>query len=166
MTVVDGIYGFFGEYRFLSNFWYSEVTLDGESYPSVEHAYQAAKTLDPKLRRDFRFSIFYDGDQPIEKTPTCGQAKRMGSKLELREDWEEVKVGIMKNLVSQKFTNDRKLGDLLIRTEILYLEETNHWNDTFWGVCNGKGKNVLGNILMEVRENLVQARELEESYKF
>lgn len=148
--MIPGIYGFFGEYRFLSNFWYVEVQLDGEYYPSTEHAYQAAKTLDPLERRKFRFKIKYENGEPIESTPTCGEAKKLGNSITLREDWEEIKVHIMRDLLEQKFRN-AELRKKLLATEPLYLEETNHWGDRFWGVCNGKGQNILGNLLMELR---------------
>lgn len=154
MLLDDPILGFFGDYRFLSNFWYVEVELDGEMYPSTEHAYQAAKTLDPVERKKFRFSVLYEDGEPIERTPTCGQAKRMGSKLQLRPDWEEIKVDVMRDLLTQKFLNHLDLREKLYNTGNRYLEETNHWNDTFWGVCNGKGKNVLGNLLMEIRSKI------------
>lgn len=151
--MVPGVYGFSGEYRFLSNFWYCEVELDGETYPSTEHAYQAAKTLDPVERKRFRFSISYRDGEPHERTPTCAEAKRLGNSISLRPDWEDVKVGVMRDLLRQKFTSGR-LRDMLLNTGDLYLEETNHWRDTFWGVCDGKGRNVLGNLLMEVRDEL------------
>lgn len=151
------ILGFFGDYRFLSNFWYCEVELDGEFYPSTEHAYQAAKTLDPDLRRQFRFRIKYENGEPVEFTPTCGQAKRMGTKVELRSDWEDVKVGIMEDLLRQKFSNE-SLKQKLLDTGDVYLEETNHWGDKFWGVCDGEGQNVLGNLLMKIREDLTSSR--------
>ena len=55
--------------------------------------------------------------------------------------------------IREKF-KDINLSELLIGTEDVELVESNNWNDTFWGVCNGKGKNHLGKILMEVREEL------------
>lgn len=153
--MIPGIYGFFGEYRWLSNFWYSEVEFEGDYYPSTEHAYQAAKTLDPDLRRKFRFKLKYEGTEPIEYTPSCAEAKRMGSSVKCREDWEEVKVSVMEYVLRQKFKSGSDLAQKLIDTADLYLEETNHWGDVFWGVCNNKGKNVLGNLLMLIRRDLL-----------
>ena len=128
--------------------------MDGEYYPSTEHAYQAAKTLDPDERRKFRFRISYFENEPKERTPTCGEAKKMGSSLEeIRPDWEDVKVQIMTDLIRKKFKNS-ELREKLLSTGDLYLEETNHWGDVFWGVCNGKGRNVLGNILMQIRDEM------------
>lgn len=136
------IRGFFDEYRFLSNFWMAEVEFEGLRYPSVEHGYQAAKTLDIHER------VYISG------LPTAGKAKRRGSKVVLRADWEQVKLGIMEELVRQKFTRHECLKQKLLVTAQLRLVEENSWGDTFWGVCRGEGKNHLGEILMKVREEL------------
>jgi len=129
---------FQNEHRFLSNFWPCCVFLDGLAYPSVEHAYVAAKTLDISKRHEIR------------GVPTPGQVKRLGRKLKLRHDWEDVKLGVMQDLVTQKFT-DPALRALLEATRPHELVEGNTWGDTFWGVCNGVGQNHLGRILMDVR---------------
>jgi ribA/ribD-fused uncharacterized protein len=84
---------------------------------------------------------------------TAGAVKRLGRKMVLRDDWEEVKVDIMRDLLIQKFSQ-QPFRRLLLATGDSYLEETNTWNDTFWGVCNGKGKNQLGILLMEIRSYL------------
>lgn len=136
---MNKILGFFKEYRFLSNFEPSVVQLDGVNYPTVEHAYQAAKTTDVSEREE------------ICSASTATIAKRLGKKVTMRSDWEEVKISVMKSLVDQKFSNHRHLRESLISTEDSYLEETNYWGDRFWGVCKGKGENHLGKILMEVR---------------
>lgn len=142
MLPIDGVFGFDGEYRFLSNFYPSIVSYDGWNYPTVEHAYQAAKTLD-KRRRNI-----------IQQMKFPGQAKRAGGKLELRSDWDYVKVQIMESLLRHKFIGYHDLSLWLYQTGDKYLEETNTWGDTFWGVCNGKGQNVLGNLLMKIRKDI------------
>ncbi len=134
--------GFQGEARFLSNFYPSPLPHDGLMYPTVEHAYQAAKTLSFRTRYE------------IGKIPTPGRAKRAGQEVTLRPDWEEVKELIMMELVVSKFVTHRHLGDQLRATEQAELIEVNTWGDTYWGVCNGKGQNVLGKILMLVRDRL------------
>ena len=130
---------FRGEYRWLSNFHLVEVKLDGLPYPSTEHAYQAAKTLDIAERL------------MIQALPTCGQAKRTGQRLKLRDDWEQVKVSIMLDLLRQKFARGTLLGQQLDATGDRQLVEGNWWGDTFWGVCGGVGENQLGKLLMQVR---------------
>lgn len=139
---MSDILGFNKEYRFLSNFYPATVEYDGLEYSSTEHAYQAAKTEDAAQRRRIR-----EAQKP-------GDAKRLGKQVKMRTDWEQIKVGVMKDLVRQKFTNHKELKEKLLATGDAHLEETNTWNDTFWGVCKGKGQNHLGKILMEVREEL------------
>lgn len=134
---------FVDRYRFLSNFYPAVVTLGGEEYPSVEHAYQAAKTLDLSKRRMIRRAV------------TAGDAKKLGRNLALlRPDWSTVKLEVMETLVREKFTRHHDLGKLLLLTGYEELIEGNYWGDTFWGVCKGKGQNHLGKILMRVREEL------------
>jgi len=127
---------------FLSNFYPAEVELDGGIYRTVEHAYQAAKTLDLVERRQ------------IQKARTPGVAKKMGRGISIRTNWEDIKVSIMYQLVKQKFTNHPLLMEKLLDTEDAELIEGNDWGDLFWGVCNrrGYGFNHLGRILMKVRE--------------
>jgi hypothetical protein len=135
------IKGFFGEYRFLSNFELGDVIYEGIKYPSSENAYQAAKSLDLEIRNQF-----------VNISPD--ESKKLGRKTNVREDWEEVKYGIMYQIVLDKFSRNYQLGDLLIETGDKYLEETNHWKDKIWGVCDGVGKNWLGKILMDVRTQI------------
>ncbi len=136
------ILAFAGDHDFLSNFSFSSVHWEGVSYPTVEHAFQAAKTLDPEERRRVRAASSPAG------------AKRIGRRVTLRKDWESVKVSIMEQLVREKFTAHLELRERLLATGGRELVEGNTWNDTFWGVCRGKGKNHLGKILMKVRTEL------------
>lgn len=138
--------GFFGEYRFLSNFWPAQVHFEGEAYPTVEHAYQAAKSLDSDIREEIR-----GVKQP-------GKAKKLGGRFEVRPDWERIRVGVMRDLVGQKFRVHAELGQRLLATGEAELIEENSWGDTFWGVCEGEGENRLGRILMEVRQELRLSR--------
>lgn len=128
--------------RFLSNFWTCAIVFEGMSYKSVEHAYQASKTLDPVKR------------QVMQRLATATQAKRYGKQLELRHDWNDVRLGIMGYLVYQKFSTNHQLKHMLLATGDQQLVEGNHWGDTFWGVCKGKGANHLGKILMKVRDEI------------
>jgi ribA/ribD-fused uncharacterized protein len=86
-----------------------------------------------------------------------GEAKRLGRSDGIRKDWESVKLSIMKELVTIKFS-DKFLGKWLLDTKNEYLQEGNMWYDTFWGVDlrTGQGQNNLGKILMEVRECLTK----------
>lgn len=140
------IASFTGPHRFLSNFWPCCVVLDGCSYRTVEHAYQAAKTLDEEDRRRIR------------TTHDAAGAKHRGKHVEVRIDWEAIKVDVMRSLLRQKFSTD-PLRTKLLRTGNATLVEGNWWGDTFWGVCGGKGQNVLGQLLMEIRTELKQQKE-------
>ena len=134
------ISSFRDEYFFLSNFYPVEIKLDGIVYPNAEAAFQARKTLDVEERRNFS----------MLKNPV--QAKRLGRKVKLRDDWEEVKLDIMTEVVSQKFLQHPHLIEMLLQTGDEELVEGNKWGDRFWGVCKGKGENHLGKILMKIRD--------------
>lgn len=129
---------FRGRYRFLSNFYPSSVILDNVQYPTVEHAYQAAKC---KHRSD-RIKI--------RSTATPGEAKRLARRLSIRDDWDDVKLSVMESLVRQKFSTD-PLKSQLLQTGQEDLIEGNTWGDIFWGVCRGQGHNHLGRILTMIR---------------
>jgi ribA/ribD-fused uncharacterized protein len=131
---------FKGKYAFLSNFHPSPLRYMGLEFPTAEHAYQAAKTLDIKERR------------AIMKASTPGMAKSMGRKITLRDDWEEKKLKVMRMVVELKFSHNPDLVEKLLETTGAELIEGNWWGDTFWGVYNGVGENHLGKILMAVRE--------------
>jgi len=139
---------FEGKYEFLSNFYKSPLRWRGNNYPTVEHAFQAAKTLDPIYR------------QAIATADTPGKAKRLGRKANLRPDWEEIKEQVMYECVSAKFSQDIGLMLALLATGDEELVEGTLWCDNEWGDCkcpkcvNIKGKNKLGKILMRVRAEL------------
>jgi ribA/ribD-fused uncharacterized protein len=135
MTIKD----FTGERRWLSNFQPSCVSYDGVDCKTVEHAYQAAKTVNI-VEQEW-----------VRNAPTPGQARKRGQTVTLRLDWEDVKLSVMTELVYQKFSGNRKLKELLVGTGNEHLIEGNYWNDTFWGVCGGQGLNHLGRILMDTR---------------
>ena len=139
---------FTGDYHFLSNFSPAQVRLDGVAYPTVEHAYQAAKTQEP------------EGRERIRGASTPDLARKMGRKLTARPDWHDLKVEVMRDLVRQKFAGRPDLAELLLATGDADLVEGNTWHDNFWGQCRcprcaeAKGLNWLGRLLMEVREGL------------
>ena len=138
---------FEGEYAFLSNFYPSSFIHDGIEYPTVEHFFQAAKTLDIQERKK------------IAAAETPGLAKRMGRNVQLRSDWEKVKVYYMELGLRLKFAN-KALAEKLIATGDEELVEGNWWCDQTWGSCNCPkhiripGRNLLGMLLMELRKEL------------
>lgn len=141
----DGmIFGFNGQYRWLSNFWPVShgIIYAGKRYPTVEHAYQAAKTNVPEER------------EAILRCYKPGEAKALGKTLTMRHDWDNQKPIIMEGLLRQKFKAGTKLSRQLLNTGEAKIVEANTWGDTYWGRCRGKGKNILGLILMEIRDDL------------
>lgn len=137
---------FRGPYQFLSNFYRHEISYDGVIYPTNEHAFQAAKTLDDGWRR------------AIIAATTPGEAKRLGREVPLRPDWDERKVILMTTLNSIKFTSGTVLAKQLTATDGHELIEGNRWHDQFWGDCycgrtrcGVPGRNMLGKILMLIR---------------
>jgi ribA/ribD-fused uncharacterized protein len=142
------ICGFFGEFRFLSNFESCPVWFEGVKYPSSENAYQAAK-VQPDFREEFI-------------TCTAGKSKKLWKTLPAlytSEQWDLIKTKIMARVLVEKFLSNKDMGDLLKSTEDKYLEETNWWGDTFWGtiITNKElgvktGYNNLGRLLMTIRD--------------
>ena len=140
---------FHGRYRFLSNFYPCSIEFEGIIFPSVEHAYQAAKIL------------LYSERIAIAELDKPGDAKRASRRMAIQPNWEEKKYGVMATLLKEKF----KSGILAQKLKATYpqeLIEGNYWHDNVWGSCNCQrckgiiGQNLLGKILMRVREEVVR----------
>ena len=129
---------FRGKYSFLSNMHPAPVILDDMTFPNVENAYQAAKCADKSYMASFI-------------SMTAVEAKHAGRRVVVRSDWDTVKASIMDNLLRQKFAHS-SLKQKLIDLSDDEIVEDNYWGDTYWGRCNGKGENVLGQLLMNIRE--------------
>jgi len=147
--IPDVISSFSGDYERLSNFYPVLIHFEGMNFPSVEHAYVAAKTKD----RMKRYMIaMLDPDK-------AGEAKRIGRTFILREDWEMIKLSVMKRCLIQKFLYD-EFRSFLLSTGESNLMEGNYWHDNYWGNClcrdcaEIQGQNQLGKMLMEVREKV------------
>lgn len=138
---------FQGKAAFLSNFARCKIFYCGMHYPTVEHAYQAMKSDKPKER------------QEIANLPTPGAAKRRGQKILLPDDWDDLKLVIMEDLLRLKFQNPH-YRRLLLGTGGATLIEGNDWGDTFWGQSpadSGVGQNHLGKLLMKIRYEIREA---------
>lgn len=139
--MTNAIKGFQGDYRFLSNFYPVEVKFEGVVYKNSEAAYQCAKFSSDTLKEYF--------SQLDART-----ARNEGRRLQpVRSDWEAEKSNVMYRILRAKFSVE-PMRSLLLATGDAYLEETNYWHDTFWGVYNGVGENHLGRLLMLVRDEL------------
>jgi len=145
------INSFTGKYRFLSNFYLIKIDFEGITYPSTEHAFQASKTLDLSERLK------------ISSCQSPGRAKRMGQLVQVRPDWEKVKISVMAKLITIKFSNV-SLKKKLKATFPHQLVEGNNWGDIFWGICRGRGENHLGKILMKERSEIMN-REMKKNGK-
>lgn len=130
---------FDGDYAFLSNFYPCIIVYDGITYQSSEAAFQAQKCIDKSDRYKFC-------------TMEPGAAKRYGKRVDLRTGWDQIKDGIMEEIVDAKFNQNPDLKQKLKDTAGRLLIEGNNWRDYYWGVCGGKGQNHLGIILMTLRD--------------
>jgi ribA/ribD-fused uncharacterized protein len=158
---------FRGDYRYLSNFHLKPVTLDGITYPSNENAFQAHKTIDLEERKKF-----------VHISPM--ESKKLGKKVTLRPDWEDIKHDVMLELNRQKFADGIEREGLLSTGDEILVEGV-WWHDSTWGHCYGQdfkdnpkasykqiclkcgdvvGKNLLGKILMQVRNEISVIRKL------
>jgi len=143
LPVNDIVMEFKGDYSFLSNFYPCQIRVGSDVYSTLEHAYQASKTILPEEK------------ELIKRAPTPGKAKKLGRNLTIRPDWDNIKCEIMYSLLKEKFSDD-KLKKMLLKTEAKELVEGNWWGDDYWGFSfkTKKGKNMLGKLLMQVREEL------------
>ena len=132
---------FDGEFDWLSNFFTCKLEFEGLTFDNSEAAFQAAKCINP-----------------IERTKfvglAAGKSKRLGKKVELRPDWNDIRIDVMREVLRAKFGQNKDLAEKLVATGDAELIEFNNWRDVFWGVCNGKGNNQLGKLLMEVRKEI------------
>ena len=137
---------FSGEHRYLSNFYESSITYKGNTFRNSEAAFQAEKCINEVDKKQF-IGL------------NASEAKRLGRRISMRRDWDDIKVGIMKEIVENKFKQNKILLDKLVNTGDTLIVEGNTWHDNFWGNCTcGKcfhivGKNNLGIILMEIRDS-------------
>lgn len=153
------IAAFRGAYAFLSNFSQTPVVWRDEVWPTAEHAFQAAKCL-------------YEADRvAILNAATPGEAKRLGRKVTLRLDWEEIKDSIMEEILRAKFAS-ANMQSRLLSTKEEELVEGNVWHDNYWGDCRcstneacvESGENKLGKLLMKLRGE-IRARKDQEATK-
>ena len=139
--MINKIDNFRGEYYFLSNFYNSKFTYRGLEYLNAEAAFQSMKCIKIADRKSFTNLAPND-------------AKKLGRRVRLRDDWEDIKYTVMEEIVYEKFNQNLDLQAKLLNTGNAELIEGNTWGDTCWGICNGVGKNMLGQILMRVRTQL------------
>jgi len=139
------IAGFVAEYRWLSNYYPCRVEWEGRVYGSSEAAYQSAKY--PAAERDVFTILDPDSARRFPRTKPYD-----------RVAFQERKVSAMLAITWAKYSQNPDLAMKLLATGERYLEETNWWGDDTWGVYQGKGENLLGKILMDIRARLAKER--------
>ena len=132
---------FADKYAFLSNFHRKPFVWSDAEWATAEHAFQASKTHDRHQQ-----GLIRSANSP-------GAAKRLGRRVDLRPDWEDVKGDLMRSILEAKF-GVPELRDALVATGDADLVEGNTWGDTYWGVCDGEGRNQLGLTLMRIRADI------------
>ena len=139
-TETNNITSFTGEYSFLSNSFPCLVEIDGLKFNSAEAAFWSQKVKDVNARRKY-----------TRLNPNKAREKAMNAVP--IDDWDELKEDIMKKILKIKFSNPdlkKKLKD----TNKQKLLNNTTYRDEYWGIYLGKGKNKLGVLLMELRDNL------------
>lgn len=125
-----------------SNFALYIIKLDGKLWPTVEHYFQAQKFIDTAYKEKIRKT-----NSPM-MAATLGRDRRH----KIREDWDTARNSVMKKALLAKFTHHQKLKELLLSTQDAKLIEHTD-NDNYWGDGgDGRGKNQLGQTLMQIRK--------------
>jgi len=149
---MDSITEFQGVHEFLSNEFGTPVGLEGGVYPSVAHAFQAARTSDKDLRRQIA---------QVDLT----QAYSLSEAIDNPADWTRTRVKVMERLIRDKFMRSKELQRRLLdtgsRAIINTYEDASQPSNLFWGVVQSKGQNQVGVILMQLRKDLEAGREVE-----
>lgn len=129
---------FRNEYYFLSNMYPCRIRVNGLEFACAEACFQSFKTTDLEIRKKFQKLNGFE-------------AKKLGKRIKLRPDWNDIRLDVMEAVIHVKFKQNpqlqNKLINALVRSGKGGIVEDNTWNDTFWGRCNGIGKNHLGTIL-------------------
>jgi len=146
MLDVEAVWDFHKEpYTCFSNFSEHPVYYNNFLYKTAEHAYQAAKAVNKA-----------DHDR-IAAATTAGMCKKLGRMVKIRDDFWGKEVGIMGVIVYSKFSQHEDIAQTLVNTGNRLIIEGNWWGDRKWGMVKNsqglwEGENVLGKILMMVRE--------------
>jgi ribA/ribD-fused uncharacterized protein len=146
-TINDEILEFYSvkdTYGEFSNFALFPITIDGIIWPTSEHYYQAHKFIDPTLQ------------ERVRSAPTPYLAAQIGRDptLPMREDWDEIKDGVMLVALRAKYSQHQILADLLLSTKNSHIYEHTKI-DCYWADCGDhSGKNMLGQELMQIRAEL------------
>jgi len=138
-------------YGAFSNLFRRPIEFEGRVFPTAEHAYQAGKARKEEVR------------EWILSAPTPGLVAMAAHGLytwDIVPDWSQIKYDRMRKVLRAKFTQHDDLRKILLSTGDARIVEAgrvaNAVNCT-WGEVNGKGKNMLGVLLMDLRAELIKA---------
>lgn len=137
---MESINSFTKDYQFLSNTYNSPVEIDGIKYTNAESAFWAQRVKDSRARNKF-------------SRLSGNKARAKAIQAEPVEDWDENINHYMERVLRSKFKDPKMMG-LLSKTKGMNLINTNTYRDDYWGVYMGKGKNVLGRLLMKIRDEV------------
>lgn len=135
-------------YGAFSNLYRRPMTFEGREYPTAEHAYQAGKARKESVR------------EWILSAPTPSLVAMAAHGLytwDINPNWSKIKFDRMRDVLRAKFSQHEDLKLLLLATGDARLVEAGRTDNVVnrtWGEVNGKGQNMLGVLLMEVREEL------------
>lgn len=156
----DAVWGFSGEYYFLSNYYAHEIVAGGIAYPTNEHAFAAYKCTDREMRADIAAlstpGMAKAAGRGRVLIPTrANPAKKRRISFRGKAEWDAISGEVMRRLARTKF-RDAALRRLLLATGARMLVEANTWGDRHWGVDarTGEGENHLGRILMDIRDEV------------
>lgn len=135
---------FKGEHNWLSNFFPCNILVDGEWYPSVEHAYMSHKCDNPWWKSKCR-----------DRATSAAEIKRLSKLVNLVEGWDDMRISVMQKCLEAKFRLPA-FANKLIETGDAIIEEGNNWGDEFWGINlkTGAGSNNLGILILQIRNNI------------
>jgi predicted NAD-dependent protein-ADP-ribosyltransferase YbiA (DUF1768 family) len=140
---METIKGFKGKYEFLDNMFNCHINFNGEEFINSESAYLANIIKDTKQK-----SKFY--------RTTGMEANKLVHRMNIREDLNSICINLMYEILKCKFNQNNRLKIKLIETNTDILIYYNYWGETFWGICNDKGNNFLGKILMIIRDEFIK----------
>jgi len=135
-------------YGGFSNLFRREIEFEGVIYPTAEHAYQAGKARRPEVK---------DWLMAAPSPALLAMAAHGLYHWDIAPGWSKTKFDRMRAILWEKFTQHQDLNELLLSTgekRLVEMPRTDNPTNRLWGEVNGRGKNMLGNLLMEVREEL------------
>lgn len=149
-------YSWSKDYFEFSNFSLHPIEVDGKIYATNEHYFQSIKFLPTEM-----IEINREGDEityreyvRLSKSPKEAKIRGTSRLYKIDNNWDNNRIEVMRKAIKAKFTQHQYLRDLLLSTENATLKEDSPY-DNFWGVGKyGNGKNMLGKLLMEFREEL------------